>query len=523
MSRHEGVSCDSCLKGNFRGRRYKCLVCYDYDLCDTCYEAGATTSHHLIHHPMQCIVTRSDFELYYGGETLLEQPQSFTCPFCSRMGFTEAALQDHVTSEHPETTTDVVCPVCASLPGGEPNHVTDDFAAHLALEHRAPRDLISFQDEPASSRHVRRIPHPGRGVTTTRARRSNMHFGNSSGISILSPGNRDAMDPIAELLSQLSGVRRSSGLGAGTGGSAGTGTAQQNNTSSQLQQLQVQLQLERQQAQMARQHLERLPRRQASTNSSSASTYTLNSVALDSTTSERQSSTSSQYLLVRHSEPTLSDADQAALEVERADHSQFVQELLLSALASNLVLDDDFAEFGEGLADVGQHGPSTTAGGFAVPPQASGSKPVPPKRHVRPPLQPRPDMARIPGGSLTPPGSSGGGGGARVPSIPIMMRDAARSRPASHQPDLSRPSAPCPVGGQTANQSPELARPNGTRASAQASQERQNVRMSGGVGGQASQDVRAQGSMLRRSAPRPSPSDPRRRDREPPPAPGTRK
>ena len=35
-----------------------------------------------------------------------------------------------------------VCPICASQPGGEPNHVTDDFAAHLALEHR--RVFISF-------------------------------------------------------------------------------------------------------------------------------------------------------------------------------------------------------------------------------------------------------------------------------------------------------------------------------------------------------------------------------------------
>ena len=36
--------------------------------------------------------------------------------------------------------------MCAALPGGDPNHVTDDFAAHLTLEHRAPvRDiLISF-------------------------------------------------------------------------------------------------------------------------------------------------------------------------------------------------------------------------------------------------------------------------------------------------------------------------------------------------------------------------------------------
>nr|CAD7452461.1 unnamed protein product [Timema tahoe] len=141
-----GVSCDSCLKGNFRGRRYKCLICYDYDLCATCYEAGATTTRHTTEHPMQCILTRSDFDLYYGGEALtVEQPQAFTCPYCGKMGFTETTLQEHVTSEHSETSFEVVCPVCASLPGGDPNLVTDDFAGHLTLEHRSgPRDLISF-------------------------------------------------------------------------------------------------------------------------------------------------------------------------------------------------------------------------------------------------------------------------------------------------------------------------------------------------------------------------------------------
>ena len=56
-----GVSCDSCLKSNFRGKRYKCLICYDYDLCATCYEAGATTTRHTTDHPVQCIITRSDF------------------------------------------------------------------------------------------------------------------------------------------------------------------------------------------------------------------------------------------------------------------------------------------------------------------------------------------------------------------------------------------------------------------------------------------------------------------------------
>lgn len=58
--------------------------------------------------------------------------------------------------------------------------------------------------------------------------------GLTSGLSAsLSPGNRDSMDPIAELLSQLSGVRRAAGsLG-------------QAHPHSQLQQLQMQLQLER--------------------------------------------------------------------------------------------------------------------------------------------------------------------------------------------------------------------------------------------------------------------------------------
>ena len=56
-----GVSCDSCSKGNFRGKRFKCLICYDYDLCATCYENGATTTGHTADHPMQCILTRTDF------------------------------------------------------------------------------------------------------------------------------------------------------------------------------------------------------------------------------------------------------------------------------------------------------------------------------------------------------------------------------------------------------------------------------------------------------------------------------
>ena len=119
----------------------------------------------------QCILTRADHELFYSGESAsgIVQPQSLTCPFCGRLGFTEASLVDHVTSAHSSDSAsndsqEVICPICASTPGGDPNHLLtlSDFSTHINLEHRTTgqRDLISFLDEPSrSGAGVRRVPH----------------------------------------------------------------------------------------------------------------------------------------------------------------------------------------------------------------------------------------------------------------------------------------------------------------------------------------------------------------------------
>ncbi|XP_011831378.1 PREDICTED: E3 ubiquitin-protein ligase KCMF1-like [Mandrillus leucophaeus] len=346
-----GVSYDACLKGNFRGCRCKCLICYDYDLCASCYESGATTTRHTTDHPMQCILTRVDFDLYYGGEAFsVEQPQSFTCPYCGKMGCTETSLQEHVTSEHAETSTEVICPICAALPGGDPNHVTDDFAAHLTLEHRAPRDY----DESSGVRHVRRMFHPGRGLGGPRARRSNMHFtssstgGLSSSQSSYSPSNREAMDPIAELLSQLSGVTRSAGGQLNSSGPS----------ASQLQQLQMQLQLEQRHAQATRQQLETAHNATRRTNTSSVTTAITQSTAttnITNTESSQQTLQNSQFLLTRLDDPKMSETERQSMESERADHSLFVQELLLSTLVREERSSSDKDDRGE-MADFGAMG-----------------------------------------------------------------------------------------------------------------------------------------------------------------------
>lgn len=91
---------------------------------------------------MQCILTREDHLLFYQGEDFFDdeqmyQPFSYTCPYCGQLGLTLATLASHVTEEHWEGRLEVICPVCVSTPGVDPNRQTGDLVGHLNFEHEA--------------------------------------------------------------------------------------------------------------------------------------------------------------------------------------------------------------------------------------------------------------------------------------------------------------------------------------------------------------------------------------------------
>lgn len=326
LSCHEGVRCNACARANFRGKRYKCLICYDYDLCERCFEEEVTDSAHKAEHAVQCILTQVDYDLYYGGEAA-EQPQSFTCPMCATMGFTTAGLREHVTAEHTETEVPVVCPVCAATPGGNSNNVTADLAVHLALEHARSRDILD--DESASRRLHRASPAVVRGGigSSVRGRRPLRQLP-SAMVSAppLSPPDTSSTGTISGLLSQIStGARRTSML------------LEPRGSATEVQQLRTRLQATRQQIQTAFLSQDR-PRLRDPLPAATAVSPPLTRFAEPPAADPKPvlvpppPPDDARFLLVARAEPALDDSQQRAIEVERADRSLFVQELLLSTL-----------------------------------------------------------------------------------------------------------------------------------------------------------------------------------------------
>ena len=51
---HVGITCDGCEMDPIKGKRFKCLVCPDYDLCENCKMKGKRALPCNDHHEMEC-------------------------------------------------------------------------------------------------------------------------------------------------------------------------------------------------------------------------------------------------------------------------------------------------------------------------------------------------------------------------------------------------------------------------------------------------------------------------------------
>uniref|UniRef100_A0AAV2LXB2 RING-type E3 ubiquitin transferase n=1 Tax=Knipowitschia caucasica TaxID=637954 RepID=A0AAV2LXB2_KNICA len=67
---------------------------------------------------------------------------TFTCPYCNCPNLDQDGLVEHCTSQHSRDTRQVVCPICASMPWGDPNYRSADFLQHLKIRHTFSYDTF---------------------------------------------------------------------------------------------------------------------------------------------------------------------------------------------------------------------------------------------------------------------------------------------------------------------------------------------------------------------------------------------
>ncbi|KAH8307837.1 hypothetical protein KR059_000655 [Drosophila kikkawai] len=134
---HQNICCDGCQRVEFRGRRFRCMRCTNYDLCGDCYDQQIETQAHSIDHPMQLIPEPGQEPGLQLGNEMLELvhlSNCYTCPYCGLFGCSAKQLIKHVYDQHRLSEGYVACPMCASLPAVELLAIRN-LSRHLLLNH----------------------------------------------------------------------------------------------------------------------------------------------------------------------------------------------------------------------------------------------------------------------------------------------------------------------------------------------------------------------------------------------------
>lgn len=141
---HTGITCSVCNAKDIQGIRYVCLICWDYELCQNCYDEKRNSAQHRSHHPMQSILCREDFfKVVQNIIAPVEDNVHLCCPFCGERELNLAGLLQHCQQNHSDESDSVRCPVCVTYSIPKNSLLDGSFLEHLRSEHCELEEGIS--------------------------------------------------------------------------------------------------------------------------------------------------------------------------------------------------------------------------------------------------------------------------------------------------------------------------------------------------------------------------------------------